>query len=104
MLKRCRWHQAVSRCSSNPGRTANHSLSGDFNRGLTATTTMSSDLPPYRCTELGVEERLEDLLSRMTLEEKIDQLHQGNVGDTNPNNLAARSDDFRPTYGSYIIG
>ena len=51
---------------------------------------MSADLPPYRRSSLGVEVRIEDLLSRMTLEEKIDQLHQGNVGDTNPNNLAAR--------------
>ena len=60
--------------------------------------------PPYRQADLPIEQRVADLLSRMTLEEKIDQLHQGNVGDTNPNNLAARAGDFRPTYGSYIIG
>lgn len=40
----------------------------------------------------------------MTLEEKVHQLHQGSVGDTNPNNLAERAADFRPTYGSYIVG
>jgi beta-glucosidase len=58
----------------------------------------------YRQADLPVDQRVADLLSRMTLVEKIDQLHQGNVGDTNPNNLAARADDYRPTYGSYIIG
>ncbi|HTO04091.1 MAG TPA: glycoside hydrolase family 3 N-terminal domain-containing protein [Opitutus sp.] len=65
---------------------------------------MSVELPSYRRADFDVNDRVADLLSRMTLEEKIDQLHQGNVGDTNPNNLAARADDFRPTYGSYIIG
>jgi beta-glucosidase len=39
----------------------------------------------------------------MTLEEKIDQLHQGWVGDTNPNNLKLRESEFRPTLGSYIL-
>jgi beta-glucosidase len=39
----------------------------------------------------------------MTLEEKLDQLHQCGIGDANPNNLAARPDEFRPTYGSFIL-
>ncbi|MEO6003814.1 MAG: glycoside hydrolase family 3 N-terminal domain-containing protein [Opitutus sp.] len=52
---------------------------------------------------LSVEERVTHLLSRMTLEEKIDQLHQSGVGDTNPNNLQLREDEFRPTYGSFIL-
>ena len=70
-----------------------------------APSVVSSVAPlPYRQADLPVEQRVQDLVSRMTLEEKIDQLHQGNVGDTNPNNLAARADHFRPTYGSYIIG
>ena len=51
-----------------------------------------------------MEQRVADLLGRMTLDEKIDQLHQCGIGDTNPNNLAARADEFRPTYGSFIIG
>lgn len=66
--------------------------------------TMSVAQPPYRRADLPVEQRIEDLLARMTLEEKIDQLHQGNVGDANPNNLAARAHEFKPTYGSYIVG
>lgn len=39
----------------------------------------------------------------MTLEEKIDQLHQCGVSDTNPNNTGTRSDGFHPTYGSFIV-
>lgn len=58
---------------------------------------------PYRCAELPVEQRVGDLLRRLTLEEKCDQLHQCGIGDTNPNNLASRHDEFRPTYGSFIL-
>jgi len=61
-------------------------------------------LPAYRRAELPVGERLADLLGRMTLEEKIDQLHQCGVSDTNPNNTGTRGDSFRPTYGSFIVG
>ncbi len=53
--------------------------------------------------DLPLEARVADLLLRMTLEEKIDQLHQCGVGDTNPNNLQLRTDEFRPTYGSLIL-
>ena len=60
--------------------------------------------PAYRQPALPVEARVADLLGRMTLEEKLDQLHQCGTGDTNPNNLAARADEFRATYGSFIIG
>ncbi|HWL15596.1 MAG TPA: glycoside hydrolase family 3 N-terminal domain-containing protein, partial [Opitutus sp.] len=65
---------------------------------------MPAESLPYRRADLPIEERVTDLLSRMTPAEKFDQLHQGNVGDTNPNNFAARAEAFRPTYGSYIIG
>ncbi len=64
---------------------------------------MSTEPPRYRQPALPIKERIADLLARMTLEEKIDQLHQCGVGDTNPNNLAARADEFRPTYGSFIL-
>lgn len=57
----------------------------------------------YRDARLPVATRVEDLLGRMTLEEKIDQLHQCGIGEANPNNIAARPDEFRPTYGSFII-
>ncbi len=63
---------------------------------------MSAEIPAYRRASLPVEQRIADLLGRMTLGEKIDQLHQCGVGDANPNNLAARADEFRPTYGSFI--
>ena len=66
--------------------------------------SMPADLPSYRRADLPLEQRLADLLGRMTLEEKIDQLHQCGIGDANPNNLAARADEFRSTYGSFIIG
>ena len=65
---------------------------------------MSETLPPYRQPARPIEQRTDDLLARMTLEEKIHQLHQGSVGDTNPNNLGERAGDFRPTDGSYIVG
>ena len=65
---------------------------------------MSVEPPAYRRAGLPVAARVADLLGRMTLEEKIDQLHQCGTGDTNPNNLAARIDEFRATYGSFIIG
>lgn len=57
----------------------------------------------FRDPTLPVAARVADLLERMTLEEKIDQLHQCGIGDANPNNLAERPDEFRPTYGSFIL-
>ena len=65
-------------------------------------TAMSAELPLYRRPELPIEQRAADLLSRMTLEEKIDQLHQCGVGDANPNNLVQRADELRATSGSFI--
>src|ERR1043165_2732167 len=65
---------------------------------------MAPDVPPFRRPDLAPAERAADLLARMTLEEKIHQLHQGSLGDTNLNNLGDRADEFRPTYGSYILG
>ena len=64
---------------------------------------MNEALPAYRQAGLPIEQRITDLLGRMTLAEKIDQLHQCGIGDTNPNNLAQRGDQFQPTYGSFII-
>lgn len=43
---------------------------------------------PYRDVSLPVERRVDDLLSRMTLQEKILQLNQYTLGDnTNENNI-----------------
>lgn len=64
---------------------------------------MCAESVPYLRSDLPVEARVEDLLGRMTLAEKVDQLHQSGVGDTNPNNLQVRADEFRPTYGSFIL-
>lgn len=69
-----------------------------------STLAPSAPLPPYRRADLPVDARVADLLGRMTLEEKLDQLHQIGLGDTNPNNLAQRADELRPTYGSFIVG
>ncbi len=60
--------------------------------------------PPYRRADLPIEQRIADLLGRMTPEEKSDQLTQWHTGDLNPNNIAARSGVIRPTYGSFILG
>lgn len=57
----------------------------------------------FRDPTLPVVARVADLLSRLTLEEKVDQLHQCGIGDANPNNIAQRPDEFRPTYGSFIL-
>jgi len=57
----------------------------------------------YRRAEEPVEARVCDLLARMTLAEKIDQLHQVGVGDANPNNLSERREEFQPTFGSYVL-
>ncbi|MFZ5496470.1 MAG: glycoside hydrolase family 3 N-terminal domain-containing protein [Verrucomicrobiota bacterium] len=65
---------------------------------------MPADLPPYRRADLPIEERIADLLGRMTPGEKLDQLHQCGLGDTNPNNLAQRTDELRASYGSFIVG
>ena len=57
---------------------------------------------PYRNPALAVEERVKDLLARMTLEEKCDQLLQTTIGpDVNPNNVGDGG-EFRPTIGSIL--
>ena len=59
-------------------------------------------MTPYRNPALPVEERLEDLLNRMTLDEKCDQLLQTTIGpDVNPNNLGDGG-EFRPSIGSIL--
>ncbi len=67
-------------------------------------TASSARSYPYQQPDLPVAQRIADLLGRMTLEEKIDQLHQSSIGDTNPNNLAQRTEEFRATDGSFIMG
>ncbi len=58
---------------------------------------------PYKDATQPIEVRVEDLLSRMTLQEKADQICQSVLQDFNPNNLQSESaQKIRPTYGSYI--
>lgn len=69
------------------------------------TSVETASVPPaYRRADLPVDERIADLLGRMTFEEKLDQLHQCGLGDINANNLSSSADKMRPTYGSYIVG
>lgn len=57
---------------------------------------------PYRNPALPIEQRVDDLLKRMTLDEKVDQLMQITVGaDSNPNNLGS-GHSFRSTIGSVL--
>ena len=70
-----------------------------------ATPAASPDMsPPYRQAGLPIEQRVADLLARMTAEEKFDQLTQVSAGDANPHNLAEHAEELRPTCGSFIIG
>ena len=63
---------------------------------------MTQETPIYKDPKQPVEARVRDLLSRMTLEEKADQLLQGLIGkDVNPNNLGGEN-SFRPTIGSIL--
>lgn len=60
-------------------------------------------VPAYRNAELPVERRVEDLLRRMTLEEKIYQISQGYTGtNDNPNNVMENFRNFPPETGSLI--
>lgn len=56
---------------------------------------------PYKDSSLDIERRIDDLISRMTIEEKADQLIQIPLGaDENPNNVGRGR--FRPTVGSIL--
>lgn len=69
-----------------------------------ASLAMSAEPLPYRRADLPVDRRVADLLSRMTLEEKIDQLTQRRAADDrNANNRAAADASLPPTLGSYIL-
>jgi len=45
----------------------------------------SSEFPLYKDSSIGIEQRVEDLLSRMTLKEKIDQMQHDYFGQRNVN-------------------
>lgn len=57
--------------------------------------------PIYKNSAAAIEDRVEDLLARMTIAEKADQLMQLPVGkDVDPNNVG--EGQFRPTIGSLL--
>ncbi|WP_183574266.1 glycoside hydrolase family 3 N-terminal domain-containing protein [Mucilaginibacter sp. X5P1] len=59
--------------------------------------------PIYKNKKAPTESRVEDLLKRMTLDEKILQLNQGTVGDNNnPNNNGFKKPSFAEGIGSLI--
>lgn len=59
--------------------------------------------PIYKNSKMPVEARVEDLLKRMTLDEKILQLSQATIGDNNnPNNKGFQKPSFKAGIGSLI--
>lgn len=59
--------------------------------------------PVYKNKNVSIERRIDDLLGRMTLDEKIQQLTQLTVGDNNnPNNTGYQKPDFPAGVGSLI--
>jgi beta-glucosidase len=73
---------------------------------LTAAFTLMSAHaaePLYKDASKPIDARVEDLLARMTIQEKADQICQSVIGDFNPNNPQKAGDvKVRPAYGSYI--
>jgi len=63
----------------------------------------SKEIPVYKQTGATITERVMDLLSRMTVEEKIHQLNQYILGlNTNVNNTGETVENVPPGIGSYI--
>ncbi|MDP4291420.1 MAG: glycoside hydrolase family 3 N-terminal domain-containing protein [Bacteroidota bacterium] len=59
--------------------------------------------PKYKDPSVPIEQRIEDLLKRMTLDEKIQQLNQSTYGrNTNVNNVESQLKEVKPEIGSLI--
>lgn len=59
--------------------------------------------PLYMDKDAPVEKRIDDLIGRMTLEEKILQMNQWSLGrNLNKDNIESRTRSFTPGIGSYI--
>lgn len=68
-------------------------------------TTAQSNLPIYKNIKINIEDRIKDLLSRMTIQEKILQTSQSYVGNNdNPNNINKEEilSNTNPQIGSLI--
>ncbi|MDR1811024.1 MAG: glycoside hydrolase family 3 C-terminal domain-containing protein [Prevotella sp.] len=69
----------------------------------TSAIVITSAAQPYKNPKLPVEKRISDLVSRMTLDEKILQLTQFTLGENdNINNIGEGEGSFNPNYGSFI--
>src|SRR4051812_46926102 len=67
------------------------------------TVVAQASAVPYKNKNLPIEQRIEDLLKRMTLEEKILQTNQWTYGkNANENNIEASKKAVRPEIGSLI--
>ena len=65
---------------------------------LTADAKKKQSVPPYKDPSLSVETRVVDLMSRMTLHEKIAQLNQYTLGrNDNVNNIVMWSSKYNKT-------
>ena len=61
------------------------------------------DIPLYKDAKAPIEQRIEDLVSRMTLDEKIMQLNQYTLGkNNNKNNVGEEVNNVPPEIGSLI--
>lgn len=71
---------------------------------LPAFVVAQKTLPPYKDKNLPVEQRITDLVNRMTLEEKELQMNQWTYGkNANANNIEASMKAVRPEIGSLIF-
>ncbi|KAL1978419.1 hypothetical protein VTN31DRAFT_1278 [Thermomyces dupontii] len=67
------------------------------------------ELPPYKNPNLSTEERVADLLGRMTLEDKVAQLMQGDVGNwmnatTGAFNYTGLVENMKTKAGGFYVG
>ncbi|KAL4801042.1 glycoside hydrolase superfamily [Aspergillus venezuelensis] len=78
--------------------------------GLTAAQeTDSSDAPIYKDPNASIEDRVSDLLGRMTVEDKMGQLIQGDITnwadpDTGEFNLTGLEENMREKAGMFYVG
>ena len=66
-------------------------------------SSINAEQHPYKNSSLPIEERIDDLINRMTIEEKAFQISQLMIGrNDNPNNAITKKTSFNPKIGSFI--